>query len=963
MAKHAITSFPNKLSYSSLLASDITKIQEKLSAPSTQSLLPELFHKGITYTDVQDSQLEQHERILNIIIDMIPNIPEIRYHHNFTPLMIAAQFGLHNVMNKLLDRGCDISARSDNGINALHTSVYSKHNSIDFIKKILSIAPNLLDSVNVEEYSILMLAAQEGNIEIVKYLLSEHRPNLTTTSKNGNALTIAVHQKQSLELIELLFDQFIKLPDTKYVSEAFDSAITSGRADALAFFADKRDWTKDSPHALCLAAAKTIPTDKSSIIDILLQIGFDINAIADTPLLHYEKIDESISTSTMLSTKDLLGHEEDYSNIKSISRTPLMLVVGKQNIGLIKKFLVEYKADPNIRNAEGHTAFSMASAHKNKSVISVLLETPNISQETILGGLLYAAQYNITESISTILNHKKCQELDLNSNSALEGMTLMTTAIQYNSINVIELLLDGHSKVNYQFLMNKILSKDKNIESPDSIRLLHPFLSHAKSTYAIEIIKYTISNCNADILNKIVKLVKKEHINECASDLSYSLSTAYISSTKEKEQKSFKAKLSYILQSITDPETMISSLQYANTILNLEDDLSSLLSKDTMARTNEYVRAVKAPLAKIFAKGISLDKIKKEYIAYLIEKSKYTLESLPEITSIAAINGDEGLLLKIFDLYHSSDSYDFWLSLAAEYNLAKIFTATLTLEDFSLSRISEQTLSDIMTIAHENRDASEINSALVKLIHEKEYAHIAAENGSHRTFKLLHKYGININSKHSFTGLTPMETAIKKNQARVVKELLALKIDISNIRTDQIKNPDIKKLFGTSTPSHETTPPIERKESVQPTKEKPVKKVSLLDGQTKYDATLGKDLIKITQGPEHYTKTHYTWIHTKTAPSSAYYDAADKIAAYSEGSTGIKFLKSPSHKIVECKIRGDERLIGYTHKMLLDSEEEVTVFDLSRFTDHTDLQRDIISLEKQIALIAESSEYATYEEI
>ncbi|XP_048241730.1 uncharacterized protein LOC125374644 [Haliotis rufescens] len=106
-----------------------------------------------------------------------------------TPLMIAAEAGQLVVFNFLLQEGADVSATDKDRYNCLHLSC--KSGSKDIVNVIIEKFQHLINDRDGEGNTPVMVCAESGQVEILKFLVSHKADHTLRNVFNVNAFQIA----------------------------------------------------------------------------------------------------------------------------------------------------------------------------------------------------------------------------------------------------------------------------------------------------------------------------------------------------------------------------------------------------------------------------------------------------------------------------------------------------------------------------------------------------------------------------------------------------------------------------------------------------------------------------------------------------------------------------------------------------------------------------------------------------
>jgi len=264
---------------------------------------------------------------VDIVLALIQAGANVNYRTDYyTPLLVAIHCNHKNVIEKLLKHGADVndsfiaalkSCRKNasdilsyaHSYHAYKTNHPSTHN--DIIKTLISYGANVNYIFN-DSYSIkispLMIAAEMGNLSIVKMLLEQGVDINHCEGNNTTALTAAIYSK-NMKIVSFLLSQgadinagpSIDKTDNKYSHDFY---------------------VKEAKHKLLLNAAEANLSDMIKLI-----------------------LDKKIITDINISNEE--------------GNTALMTAVDRDSTHAVK-LLLSYGADPTRKNAKGQDAEKLA---------------------------------------------------------------------------------------------------------------------------------------------------------------------------------------------------------------------------------------------------------------------------------------------------------------------------------------------------------------------------------------------------------------------------------------------------------------------------------------------------------------------------------------------------------------------------------------------------------------------------
>ena len=342
--------------------------------------------------------------------------------------------------------------------------------------------------------SPLMYACMEGKVETAKFLLEENRSLIHHKDRSGNNAIHYAAEAGSKEIIEMLLNQGIKIamPGQNRMT-ALHIAAQLGNYDLVKFLLEKgakvlcRDKFKRTP---LLLACKN---GNLKVASLLLQQGspFDMGDSSENTPLHYacaygypEMIDLLVkagagvnavnswnlsptAVALLKSYFSCLRKMLDYpdTNVNCIDDQGRTLVsnaiksINSESFNHVSFLLKEKKADPNIPDSNGLTAFDYLCSHTIEGLVSNEIK-PSMTLDDINNlkaekKRLYKQYFDLFLSCNVDINHRD-----------KSGLTPIFRAVSVGNIDGVNYLLDEHhievnllSKNNsniYHFLENLV---------------------------------------------------------------------------------------------------------------------------------------------------------------------------------------------------------------------------------------------------------------------------------------------------------------------------------------------------------------------------------------------------------------------------------------------------------------------------------------------------------------------------
>ena len=293
---------------------------------------------------------------LNIVQYLIEkaNVDINSYNGNWeTPFYLACESGHLPIVEYLISKGADVSAKDANGDCAIHVAT---------IKGYLQIVQYLIEKANINinikgnnDQTPLHYACQQGNLSIIKYLISKGA-NINEKNKNGDyAIDTAVKNKQ-LPVVKYFTEEKtidIKNNLKKMVFLACVYKNFSALDYLIANGANGMIQLNNGDYVIHFASK----LNQLSVVRNLIEkqnVDVDIRGFDDQTPLHYACQEGHIQMVKYLISKDANVNEKDKKEM-----TPLHCAAFAGILDIVK-VLIYNGADPYARNSFKQTPYDIA---------------------------------------------------------------------------------------------------------------------------------------------------------------------------------------------------------------------------------------------------------------------------------------------------------------------------------------------------------------------------------------------------------------------------------------------------------------------------------------------------------------------------------------------------------------------------------------------------------------------------
>jgi ankyrin repeat protein/WD40 repeat protein len=419
-----------------------------------------------------------------------------------TALLEAAEEHQFNLFQLLIDSGANIKHLNKEGNTALHlilsSNVAENSELIAMVNKLIDLGADI-NAKSQKGYTPLLLAVKSGYVNVTKALIAAGaNPNAKDIRKRTPLLEAV--SKGHLEILDILLpliDDIDHMPisgwnallNTVDGSNSLKEALRVDIAQRLlAHGANINSQLNSGKSVLNLA----VSNDLKLLFDLYIRSGANVNLTdkqGRTAL--FEAAFDVNTRADMIST--LIAHGADVNLANSDGWSPLLVMANKINSKdelLIVKLLTEFlKAGVNIdhKNSNGYTAVLIATEHNKKALLKVLLDkgaSPDLPNNSGWTALMQAinmgdeALFNLLLSANASPNVKAddgWNALHLTVNKSNKGSdevnSLFAKALLKNGADKNAQTNGGETAVSLAVFNNRIKVFDVLIESGVDLNL------------------------------------------------------------------------------------------------------------------------------------------------------------------------------------------------------------------------------------------------------------------------------------------------------------------------------------------------------------------------------------------------------------------------------------------------------------------------------------------------------------
>lgn len=356
-------------------------------------------------------------------------------------------------------------------------------NSTGVIEKLIGHHPGFLNYVNKDGLNPIEHAAKYGHMETFKLLLAKNEDpihaddyNKKKYFSNNHKVAIAFSLAAKHGHLEILKEYKGKLPECNFwltnETSLGMSAVENEQWQVLCFLIDNS-----------LISYHHFNKDLDDVITMAARTGsYDIHEYIISGL------SEAESTGII--------EKYDFNRFNRLRQSPLS-ICAENNFEYILEWFLGMQ-DPNLKDKDGHTAFTKAAAKGHVSIMEKLLEDRSLDLEAKddsgQTALIHAARGGHIDAVSLILRkiNNKSTKLDYVNAADNQGIRALEAAITRKDYDMATLLIENNSDFGFNFNVEAKLLSDP-----------HQLIAN-KQTVECPIWYFAVRHGGPDIVNAMI---------------------------------------------------------------------------------------------------------------------------------------------------------------------------------------------------------------------------------------------------------------------------------------------------------------------------------------------------------------------------------------------------------------------------------------------------------------------------
>ena len=356
---------------------------------------------SLDFSALMLAAINDHSKIVELLLEYGTHINQQDYHSDSSALMMASRNGSTETVRLLLEYNASVDLQNKYGWSALMMA--SLNNHADVVRLLLEHQA----SVDIQEHWGYSILENHAGVQLPIHEISAVQPK----NKGGSALMLAA-QAGNIEIIKLLLEYkaSVNLQSQQFVSALMLAASNDHSKIVellLEYGADVNLQSHQGLSALMTAASKS----HVETVRILLKYG------ADTDLqdyLHGRSALMMASQNGHVEIARLLLAHNTSVDLQTLSGMSALMVASYNGHTELAKLLLKHNASTGLQEQQGHTALMMASLSGHIELIWLFLAhkaSIDLQNRHGISALMLAHCNGHTQVVGLLLMYKLIQTM------------------------------------------------------------------------------------------------------------------------------------------------------------------------------------------------------------------------------------------------------------------------------------------------------------------------------------------------------------------------------------------------------------------------------------------------------------------------------------------------------------------------------------------------------------------------
>ncbi|XP_019770310.2 uncharacterized protein LOC109544510 isoform X1 [Dendroctonus ponderosae] len=388
---------------------------------------------------------EGHEYVAEVLIANRANVNFVNMEG--APLHRAAAFGHVNVVSVLLRNGAKVDNKDKKKRTALELAVARNH--FEVVRLLMGHKPVDMNSKGNDDFTLLHIASQEGNLEVASYLVDKGCSIDARNNAGSKPIHIAAREGHEAT-VKYFLSKGLSVNELGAANQTvIHYAAMTGQLNVVKFLIMQGANINAKDLNCCTPLHLAAENGYKDVIQVLLQNGAIYNAV----------------TSSCLRPLDIARNQDVIYLLGLIDQ---LFNSVKRNISLDVETHIRSGAVINSKNANNLTPLHYATWKGYHDVVKILLRNKansNMVDEKNFTSLHYAVKFSHLEIVKTLLSYGAIY----NAVSA-SGKTPSDLSVDADITSLLKLISDCFEKVEARkTVVIKDLNKIKHIDKVKSV--------------------------------------------------------------------------------------------------------------------------------------------------------------------------------------------------------------------------------------------------------------------------------------------------------------------------------------------------------------------------------------------------------------------------------------------------------------------------------------------------------------